>query len=76
MIDGLAAQDVAVLLTVGVNGDIDALGPPPPYTRVERFVPQGAVLDHCAAVVSHGGSGTTLGRARPRAASRPPATRS
>ena len=25
-----------------------------------RYVPQGQLLDHCAAVVSHGGSGTFL----------------
>lgn len=61
MIDGLAAQDVAVLLTVGADGDVEALGTPPPHMRFERFVPQDTVLAHCAAVVSHGGSGTTLG---------------
>lgn len=60
MIDGLAAQDVAVVLTVGANGDVDALGTPPLHMRFERFVPQDAVLARCAAVVSHGGSGTTL----------------
>ncbi|GAC1611311.1 MAG: glycosyltransferase [Mycobacteriales bacterium] len=60
MIDGLAAQDVAVLLTVGSHGDVDALGTPPSHMRFERFVPQDTVLARCAAVVSHGGSGTTL----------------
>ena len=32
-----------------------------PNVRVERFVPQAQVLGSCAAVVSHGGSGTMLG---------------
>ena len=29
--------------------------------RVERYVPQSAVLEYCDLVVSHGGSGTALG---------------
>lgn len=61
MLDGVAGEDVALLLTVGSRGDPDALGALPPNARVERFVPQDALLPHCAAVVSHGGSGTTLG---------------
>lgn len=60
MIEGLAALDAAVVLTVGANGDVDALGTPGPHMRFERFVPQDAVLAKSAAVVSHGGSGTTL----------------
>ncbi len=35
--------------------------PVPANVRVERFVPQAQVLPSCAAVVSHGGSGTLLG---------------
>jgi hypothetical protein len=61
MLDGLAGDEAAVLLTVGPAGDPGALGALPPRVRVERFVPQDAVLPACAAVVSHGGSGTTLG---------------
>ncbi len=33
----------------------------PAHVRVERFVPQAQVLPSCAAVLTHGGSGTTLG---------------
>jgi UDP:flavonoid glycosyltransferase YjiC (YdhE family) len=33
----------------------------PPNVRVEQFVPQATVLPSCAAVISHGGSGTLLG---------------
>jgi UDP:flavonoid glycosyltransferase YjiC (YdhE family) len=29
--------------------------------RVERFVPQAAVLPHCDAAINHGGSGSTIG---------------
>lgn len=56
----LAALDVRVLVTVGPKGDPAALGPQPPYIRVERYVPQTAVLPHCDLAVSHGGSGTVL----------------
>ena len=48
-------------LTVGRNVDPSELGDVPPAIRVERFVPQAQVLASCAAVVSHGGSGTLLG---------------
>jgi UDP:flavonoid glycosyltransferase YjiC (YdhE family) len=61
MLEGLADDDYVVLMTVGHAGDPAALAPLPPRVRVERFVPQDAVLPICAGVVSHGGSGTTLG---------------
>jgi UDP:flavonoid glycosyltransferase YjiC (YdhE family) len=57
----LAGLPVRVLVTVGPNGDPDALGEQPSDVRVERYVPQAAVLPHCALVVSHAGSGTVLG---------------
>jgi UDP:flavonoid glycosyltransferase YjiC (YdhE family) len=56
----LADLPVRVLVTVGPNGDPDALGDQPLNVRVERYVPQAAVLPHCELVVSHGGSGTVL----------------
>jgi UDP:flavonoid glycosyltransferase YjiC (YdhE family) len=52
--------DVDVLVTVGPVADPRALGEVPPNVRVERYVPQTAVLPHCAAVASHAGSGTFL----------------
>ncbi len=58
--EGLGAERYAVLLTLGFSGDPTSLGDVPSNVRVERFVPQHAVLPHCAAVVSHGGSGTML----------------
>lgn len=60
LLDGLDGHGAA-LVTVGRNVEPDALGPLPPRVRVERFVPQAHILPRCAAVVSHGGSGTTLG---------------
>lgn len=61
LLDGVAATGASVLLTMGSAGDPATLGELPPHVRVERFVPQESVLPHCAAVVSHGGSGTMLG---------------
>ena len=61
ILDGLAGEEVSVVLTVGSNNDPAALAPLPPNARVERFVPQAALLPHCAAVIHHAGSGTMLG---------------
>jgi MGT family glycosyltransferase len=61
ILDGAGGHDVGVVMTVGQAGDPESLRPWPPGVRVERFVPQESVLPACAAVISHGGSGTTLG---------------
>ena len=61
LVDGLASAGVGALLTVGRNVDPSSLGDISPNVRVEQFVPQAHVLGSCAAVVSHGGSGTVLG---------------
>lgn len=60
-IEALAGLPVSCLLTVGRDVDLDALAPAPPNVRLERWVPQEEVLAHAAAVVCHGGAGTTLG---------------
>jgi Erythromycin biosynthesis protein CIII-like, C-terminal domain len=60
-LDSLAGLPVRVLLTVGEAADPAALGPLPPGVQVERFVPQDRVLGAAAVVVTHGGSGSTLG---------------
>ena len=59
--EAAAGLQARVLLTVGTETDVDALGPAPPNVHVERWVPQATVFGHAAAVVCHGGSGTTLG---------------
>jgi UDP:flavonoid glycosyltransferase YjiC (YdhE family) len=53
---GLAAR---VLFTVGNEVDLDALGPVPANVHVERWIPQADVMPYAAAMVGHGGSGTT-----------------
>jgi UDP:flavonoid glycosyltransferase YjiC (YdhE family) len=58
---GLRELDVDVVATVGRQIDPDELGPQPARIRVERYLPHSDILPRCAAVVSHGGSGTVLG---------------
>jgi UDP:flavonoid glycosyltransferase YjiC (YdhE family) len=60
-IDALAALPVRVLLTLGEPRDPAELGALPANVRVEEFVAQDAVAPHAAAIVGHGGHGTTLG---------------
>jgi MGT family glycosyltransferase len=61
VLDGVAGIPACVLLTVGNEVDLDALGPPPPNVHVLRWVPQVDVHAHADTVVCHGGSGTVLG---------------
>lgn len=61
ILEGLAAEPVDVIVTVGENQDPDGLKPLPANARAERFIPQSELLPSCAVVVHHGGSGTTLG---------------
>jgi UDP:flavonoid glycosyltransferase YjiC (YdhE family) len=56
----LADLPVRVLLTVGTEVDPADLGPVPANVHVEQWVPQSAVMAHAAAMVGHGGSGSTL----------------
>lgn len=61
VLDGLEAEDLEILVTVGSDNDPEALGPPRGNVRVERFVPQVELLPRCSVVVHHGGSGTMFG---------------
>ena len=49
-----------VLVTVGRHADPAELGALPPNVHVERWVAQASVMPHAAAMVAHGGAGTTL----------------
>ena len=60
-IDALAPLPARFLVTVGEERDHAELGTLPPNVTVERWVPQGEVLPRAAAVVTHGGLGSTLG---------------
>jgi UDP:flavonoid glycosyltransferase YjiC (YdhE family) len=60
-IDAIAALPVNVLVTTGRDRDPGDLGPLAPNVHATRWLPQAEVLEHAAAVVCHGGSGTVLG---------------
>lgn len=61
VMEALRGTPVRALLTIGKDLPMEALGEVPGNVHVERFVPQDDVIPHAAAVVCHGGSGTTLG---------------
>jgi len=56
----LGALDVRVLMTLGIEVDPAELGVLPHNVHVERWVPQAHVMPEAAAMVGHGGSGSTL----------------
>jgi UDP:flavonoid glycosyltransferase YjiC (YdhE family) len=56
----LADLPVRVLMTTGRCVDTGELEPIPPNTHVEQWWPQEAVMGEAAAVVGHGGFGTTM----------------
>lgn len=62
LLEALARLDVAGLVTTGPIDPTTIAAPA--NVRVERYVPQRAVLAHAAAIVSHGGSGAIIGAAR------------
>jgi UDP:flavonoid glycosyltransferase YjiC (YdhE family) len=60
VLDGLVDEPVNVVITVGEDNDPAMLGELPANARAERYIPQSLLLPRCAAVISHGGSGTML----------------
>lgn len=60
VIEAVCELSVRAVVTVGPDRDPAALGPQPPNVHVARYIPQDQLLPHCAAVVSHAGSGTFL----------------
>jgi len=64
ILDGLAGEQVDVVVTVGPGGDPEALRPYAENVRIERFIPQSSLLGRAAVFVSHAGSGATLGALR------------
>jgi len=60
LLEALADAPVRVLLTIGEGGDPAALTPFPANAHVDRWWPQAAVMPHTAAVIGHGGFGTTM----------------
>jgi hypothetical protein len=60
-LDALAGIRARVLMTVGRRLDIDGLGPLPANACVVPWWPLADALAHAAAMVGHGGFGTTMG---------------
>jgi MGT family glycosyltransferase len=61
VLTGLRDLPVNVVVTVGHHIDPAEFGPQPANVHIERYIPQAQVLPRCAAVVSHGGSGSVIG---------------
>ncbi|MHC1563560.1 glycosyltransferase [Actinomycetospora sp. C-140] len=57
---GLTSCDVAVVVTVGPDGDPERV-PASPSVVVHRYLPHALLLPRCALVVSHAGSGAVFG---------------
>jgi UDP:flavonoid glycosyltransferase YjiC (YdhE family) len=63
-IAALAPLRARILVTIGNDRELDELGPLPANVHAERWVAQDAVAPHAAAIVCHGGYGSTLGALR------------
>lgn len=61
VIDGLDDEGLELVITIGPTGDPGSFGPQPDHVHIERFIPQAAVLRHCVAAITNGGSGSTVG---------------
>ena len=61
VIDGCSQLSVNLVVTTGPGFDASLLGPVRSAVFSAPFIPQAAVLPHCAAVISHAGAGTLLG---------------
>ncbi len=61
LLGGLRDEALNIIVTVGNQNDPTVLGAQPSNVHVHRYIPQELLLPHCAAVVTHGGAGSTLG---------------
>jgi UDP:flavonoid glycosyltransferase YjiC (YdhE family) len=61
LLNGLRDEALNIVVTVGKQNDPEMLGRQPSNVHVHRYIPQELLLPHCAAVVTHGGAGSTLG---------------
>jgi UDP:flavonoid glycosyltransferase YjiC (YdhE family) len=61
VIAGLAGVHARALVTVGSDLDQAQFDGLAPNVRVERYVEQSIVLEHCDLVINHGGSGSVMG---------------
>jgi UDP:flavonoid glycosyltransferase YjiC (YdhE family) len=55
IVQALAEEQVNVVVAIGRDVDPGRFGPQPGHVRLEAYVPQPLVLEHCDAFVTHGG---------------------
>jgi len=60
VVEALRELPIRVVVTLGPGRDPEALGDQPANVHVATYIAQTELLPHCAAVVSHAGSGTFL----------------
>lgn len=60
VLDALAGEPLRILMTVGSAIEPHSLEPWPANAHVEQWCPQADIMAHTAAVVGHGGFGTTM----------------
>ncbi len=60
ILEGLATLPINAVVTVGRTLAPETLGPLPDHIRVERYIPQAALLPRCDVVITHGGFNTTM----------------
>ena len=60
VIDAAAGLDIELVLALGDDVDTSHLGPLPEFVRVSGWVPLNVLLPSCAAMIHHGGSGSTM----------------
>jgi UDP:flavonoid glycosyltransferase YjiC (YdhE family) len=60
VLEGIRELPVRVVITCGPGSDVHALGDQPANVHIAEYIPQAQLLAHCAAVISHAGSGTFL----------------
>jgi UDP:flavonoid glycosyltransferase YjiC (YdhE family) len=63
VVEAVGRLDVDAVLTVGPRREPDSIGDRPDNLRVQRYVPQRAVLARAALLIAHAGSGAVLGAA-------------
>jgi MGT family glycosyltransferase len=61
VVDGLANQDLRLIVSTGPGSDPAGLGPVKPNVTVTPYVRQSTILPGCALAITHGGAGSTLG---------------
>jgi UDP:flavonoid glycosyltransferase YjiC (YdhE family) len=60
IIEGLRAAPINLIVTLGRDKDPAEFGPQPENVRIERYIPQSALLPRCDLMVMHGGTNSML----------------